>query len=535
MADSCDSEHEINSDVDFDSDSSNDTPAESSSDEDDNVDINYNPVWSNRTLGLREIPFTKENKLLVPIPGDNRPVDWFFLLLDEPLLESICKYTNKYALELFCGPNTTDQSRITRWRELTVPELKIFLGLLLHTGTIKLNRLQDYWRKHRLLNLPCFREYMSRDRFLLILRCINFSKIIPPGQPQPTDRLYKIRELIDYFNNKMASVYYPSRELSIDESMVLWRGRLTFRQYIKNKRHKYGVKLYSVTEPDGLIMKFLVYAGADDEISGQGHSVKVVMKLMERMLNNGHSLYLDNFYNSFHLAATLLQNNTYCTGTLQMNRKLNPEDVKNAVLRKGDTVAQYAEGVMIGKWRDKRLVMYISTEFENDMVTVVNKRKQEKQKPNPIVHYNAHMKGIDRSDQMMAYHPFERKTVRWYKKIFIHLIQMITTNAFHLYNIENMKTDRKKKIPLYDFRFLLLEELLPPKAGPAVRTPPQRNTLHRLVKIPDVDSKGSTKRKRCRQCSKQKKKQLTTFMCSLCPESPGLCAVDCFDLFHRQM
>lgn len=43
--------------------------------------------------------------------------------------------------------------------------------------------------------------------------------------------------------------------------MVLWRGRLVFRQYIKNKRHKYGIKLYMLTEPWDLVHRILIYSG----------------------------------------------------------------------------------------------------------------------------------------------------------------------------------------------------------------------------------------------------------------------------------
>lgn len=83
---------------------------------------------------------------------------------------------------------------------------------------------------------------MSRDGFLNLLRCFHFAPNISPNdRTQPNDRLYKIRLLITYFNNKMNTIYYPQKELSLDESMVLWRGRLQFRQYIQNKRHKYGI------------------------------------------------------------------------------------------------------------------------------------------------------------------------------------------------------------------------------------------------------------------------------------------------------
>lgn len=129
---------------------------------------------------------------------------------------------------------------------------------------------------------------------------------------------------------------------------------------------------------------------------------------------------MDSYYNSIQLAAKLVSKDTYCTGTLRLDRKYVPADVKTAQLPTGGTIARYAEGMMVGKWKDQRVVQYLSTEHENEMVTSINKRKVEVLKPLPIVKYNGFMKGVDRSDQMQAYYPMERKTLRWYKKMFIH-------------------------------------------------------------------------------------------------------------------
>ena len=60
----------------------------------------------------------------------------------------------------------------------------------------------------------------------------------------PNDRLAKVRLLQDYFNGITSEVFTPGENLSLDESMVLWRGRLIFRQYIKNKKSKYGIKFF---------------------------------------------------------------------------------------------------------------------------------------------------------------------------------------------------------------------------------------------------------------------------------------------------
>uniref|UniRef100_A0A1B6DQT5 PiggyBac transposable element-derived protein domain-containing protein n=1 Tax=Clastoptera arizonana TaxID=38151 RepID=A0A1B6DQT5_9HEMI len=209
-----------------------------------------------------------------------------------------------------------------------------------------MHRLQDYWKTGPLFR-SVFPDYMSRDRFLLILRYLHFTNNKTRFED---DRLYKIRFVIDYFNNKMANIYYPGKELSLDESMVLWRGCLIFRQYIKNKRHKYGVKIYTLTEPNGLVLNCIVYTGKTDDLGGKGHTSKVVLHLMEGKENNGHALYMDNFYNSHDLAKNLIEKGTYVTGTIQSNRINNPLQVVKPKLAKSETTCKYSEHhIMIGK------------------------------------------------------------------------------------------------------------------------------------------------------------------------------------------
>ena len=88
-------------------------------------------------------------------------------------------------------------------------------------------------------------------------------------------------------------------DLSIDESML-------FRQYIKNKKHKYGVKFYEPCESQGLVLKVSIYSGESvpDE-HDLGQSGAVVIDLMKGLLKKGHRLFVDNYYNSFELTKTV--------------------------------------------------------------------------------------------------------------------------------------------------------------------------------------------------------------------------------------
>ena len=116
-----------------------------------------------------------------------------------------------------------------------------------------------------------FSSVMPRERFQPIMRFLHFG-----DEPQqPDDRLAKVRFLINHLNNTMPEIYTPYKELSLDESMMLWRGRLVFRQYIKNI-HKYGVKFFELCTDDGLVFKIEMYSGTkftDTESLGQTGSI----------------------------------------------------------------------------------------------------------------------------------------------------------------------------------------------------------------------------------------------------------------------
>lgn len=499
-----------------------------------NMEFSSSNIWSNKGT-VRKINLSKSQQLLVPVPGEGTPLDFFELIIDNQFLQMVVDETNSFAVRLLVRPGTTDKSRITRWKDITVEELKIFLGLVLHTGTITLSRLCDYWNTGPLFDIPVFRKFMSRNRFLIIMRCLHFS-----SEEDPDDRLAKIRPVIDFFNNKMQSIYYPGRELSLDEAMVLWRGRLQFRQYIKNKRHKYGIKLYMLTEPNGLVLKFRVYEGSSDVYSGVGHTQKVVLHLLQEKLGNGHAVYLDNYYNSVELASKLLEEGTYCTGTLRIDRKQNPKEVMSANLKKGENKSMFCNGIHVGKWRDKRNVQYITTEFKSQMVLCKNKRGHESEKPAAIAGYNKSMSGVDRQDQMMAYYPCSRKTIFWYKKLFLHVIQMSLINAYYLYN----HYSHGNRGRLYEFRLAVIGSLLSIKTDIVTTlqlTEPMEGKAHAITKIEKQvkEIKGTNEskrvsRKECRVCKQRKIRKQTVYECKMCPGQPGFC-LKCFTDYHVKM
>ncbi|XP_046400977.1 piggyBac transposable element-derived protein 4-like [Ischnura elegans] len=495
-------------------------------------------TWTSDRPTIDPIPFTQTPGMTASPQGD-QPPDFFNLLLTDSILELTVRETNRFADELK-AQNVAPKARIVKWKSLTKEEFLVFLGVLYHMGTIRLNRISDFWSKDFLFNFPCFRGCMSRDRFSGILQCLHFAKNPEPGQPQPNDRLYKIRPLIDLFHDSVSNAVTPTQKLCVDESMLLWRGRLVFRMFLKGKKHKYGIKIYMLTEPSGLVLRFIVYTGSSDaDVGGRGHVDTVVNKLMEGHLDAGHSLFMDNYYNSVNLAHQLLERKTYCTGTLRTNRKGNPPQINSKKLKKGEVVNAYTDdGVCVMKWKDKREVLMISSQYSGEMIDVPRRRGGGTiPKPEAIARYNEAMGGIDHTDQMMSYYPIERKTLKWYKKLGIHIFHLLLLNSYYLY---------KKLHPrysFYDFRLSVIKSLLSPAftrpSGLSPSVPSRGVGLSRhfphTLPIDEKSKRNRTVQRRCRECQKKGIRKDTTFFCPACEGHPPLCVDTCFTAFHENM
>lgn len=145
------------------------------------------------------------------------------------------------------------------------------------------------------------------------------------------------------------------KNVAIDESLMLWKGRLLFKQYIPSKRHRFGVKLFILCDcKTGAILDFIVYTGSDteiDHITEQGISGSIVLTLLKPYLGKGHSVFLDNWYSSPKLYDELHKQKTGACGTIKKNRKNFPE-FEN--LEKGEIMHLHNDNLMAIKWQDKR-------------------------------------------------------------------------------------------------------------------------------------------------------------------------------------
>ena len=189
----------------------------------------------------------------------------------------------------------------------------------------------SYFTSNKLFATPGMKNLLSYNRFVNIDRFLHFVDNVELGDNYP--KCAKIQPVWDYLNSRYQMLYTPKRYISIDESLLLWKGRLSWKQSILTKRARFGFKMYSINESDtGYLYRSFLYTGKEftDQLKGNYHYVatKIVMELMENLLDQGRTLFVDNWYTSFELAQLMLTRNTDLVGTLRVDRKSLPPQIK---------------------------------------------------------------------------------------------------------------------------------------------------------------------------------------------------------------
>ena len=106
------------------------------------------------------------------------------------------------------------------------------------------------------------------------------------------------------------------------------KGRYSFRQYIRDKPTKWGMKLWVLAD-SSTGYDFDVYLGKNTASSGFGLAYDVVMNLVKSIVNQGYYLLFDIFYTSVQLLRDLICKSVRACGTIIANRKGFLAQLKN--------------------------------------------------------------------------------------------------------------------------------------------------------------------------------------------------------------
>ena len=236
---------------------------------------------------------------------------------------------------------------------------------------------------------------------------LNDSEAQPQQGDPGFDKLYKVRPLLDMVLENFKACYQPGQHISIDESMISYKGRLSFVQYLPKKPHKWGLKAWLLADStNGYTWGWKLYTGKEEGRTEHGLAHRVVMDLVNdpKLLHKGYIVYTDNFYSSPALFRELTDNGFGACGTARKDRRGISRSVTTTKLQKGDLESKREDGILSLMWRDKRDVLMLSTFHDDSMVGKSRRSKtaaggvESVQKPRVVEEYNQFMGGVDRSE-----------------------------------------------------------------------------------------------------------------------------------------
>lgn len=462
------------------------------------------------------------------VKADSNPVDLFFQLFPQHLFEWIAECTNK-RLDILAAKKGEDVQH-TDWNEMV-----LVIGVMLVMGFNRLPRMAMYWSSNPTLGNETIKRAITRDRFLLLASKIYFND---PIKPKGADRTYYIEKLVEYLKDTFQQARSDSTFQSIDETMVKFKGRWAGKQYMPMKKTKRGAKIWTRSDAmSGYCYDFNIYKGKEEGSSEGTLGERVVVNLCSTIGDKDVAICTDRFFTSYNLMTSLP---FACVGTCQANRKNIPDFNQKAnpkqkpkKMEKGDSVARSTDdGVICFKWKDTKEVLLLSNCHGNDITTVDRKQKDGSKKsvscPEAIAFYNKYMGGVDMTDQYTVLYDIDRKSTKWWKRVFQRLLMTAVTNAWVLH-----KQLKNKKVPLIDMLVPLAEDLIEiGRAGSQIKRnvktgrPSRKSKL--FVDAHHLPAPIPTKR-RCTFCSGNNRQKRTKFVCSTC-DIP-LCA-GCFQPYH---
>jgi hypothetical protein len=185
------------------------------------------------------------------------------------------------------------------------------------------------------------------------------------------DRQYKVRPILNNLVEKFRKHYKPPQELSLDEAMITWSGRLRFRTYNPGKLVKYGILLRTVCGATTGYMEIYTAEGKKLEVS--------TFSVLEPHLELWHHVYQGSYYNSVEIAEKLLLRKTLVCGKIRINRG-TPKSLADSSkkLKRDDAICRRKGEVHLHIWKVKKEACMISTIYNGIIGEVTNKFGEKK-------------------------------------------------------------------------------------------------------------------------------------------------------------
>lgn len=158
------------------------------------------------------------------------PANNFLHFFADNILETIVRYTNK-EIRLKSVNYAKQTSTVS---ETCKEEVMALIGLLIFSGLMKNNHLNSKQIFDPKISGNIYRATMSCERFLFLLDSLRFDNKETRPDRKNVERFPPIHDIWDELINICRSSYTLFSYTTLDEQLLVFRGRCGFRMFILN-------------------------------------------------------------------------------------------------------------------------------------------------------------------------------------------------------------------------------------------------------------------------------------------------------------
>ena len=207
--------------------------------------------------------FSEQPGPQMTLSANSSPLDFFSLFMDDIVLKMLVDGTNEYVRMVIDEKERTGTLKPnSRWRKcshVTITEMRAVLAIIINMGILHCPEREGYWKTSWESYIPFFHDVLSWNRFEEIFWMLHIPEKVPL-----TNWIDKVSPLLVHLLVRFQSIYYPHHEISIDETVIGFKGQVSFIQYCPLKPTKWGLKAFLLADSEtGYICNILPYIGQE--------------------------------------------------------------------------------------------------------------------------------------------------------------------------------------------------------------------------------------------------------------------------------
>ena len=428
--------------------------------------------------------------------------DTFRCFIDDDILRMVIENTNRYG-QMYMASKGRDPSE---WKPIDNIEMNAVIGILYLLGVYRSQHesLRSLWSSGH-SGRPVFRAAFGINRFEQILAFLRFDDRKTRQNRKANDKFALFRGVWNVFIANCIRNYVVSGYVTIDEQLIPFRGRCSFRQYMPNKPDKYSLKLFLMCDVStAYTFNGLPYVGRKGNERCVGLAEHVVKHLVEPVHKSGINVTTDNWFTNSKFASHLFCQQITLLGTVCKNKQEVPHEF---VAAKGKAVGSS----LFGFCQKQTLLSYVPK--KNKAVVLLSTMHDKKEfdhgsgKPVMITDYNKTKGAVDRVDQLCHNYSVQRRTKRWPLAYFYDCLNIAGINGQVVFMAKfpnwEIKHPHRRRIFLENLGFQLIRPWLERRA----QVPRLPRATQTAIKICGVEKQKPVevdepikKRRRCHIC-----------------------------------